>query len=81
MSSGIVGIFTFIIWLVILGVSLGLPIAATVNMVKKNVSSNDKILWALIIWLGSCIGSIIYFAIGAKQLDEKAAQNDWINKQ
>jgi len=59
-------------------IQLILIITALVNLVKKEVPTADKVLWAvLIVVLGNMgIGAIIYFAIGSSHLDQKAAANE-----
>ncbi|MCL2855094.1 MAG: PLDc N-terminal domain-containing protein [Defluviitaleaceae bacterium] len=53
-------------------IQLALFVSALVSCLRKPVAGNEKILWLLLIILVSIIGPIIYFAIGSKQLDEKA---------
>jgi len=54
-------------------VQLILLITAIISLVKKQVSTEDKLLWGAIIVFISIIGPIIYFAIGSNMLEQKAA--------
>jgi membrane protein YqaA with SNARE-associated domain len=65
-------ILPFTIPLIILQIVL--LIAALVSLVKKNTDSNQKIVWLLVIVFASTLGSILYFTIGSKMLDNIAAQ-------
>ena len=55
-------------------IQLVLLITALVSLVKKQVPSGDKALWAVLIIFINIIGPIIYFAVGSNMLDQKAAQ-------
>ena len=64
-------------WIIILSSVLALLqlaffVISLVSVLKKDVSGSDKLPWVLVIIFGSTIGCIIYFAIGNKQLNEKA---------
>ena len=54
-------------------VQLILLITALLSLLRKNVQTNDKLLWGAIIVFINLIGPIIYFAIGSNLLDQKAA--------
>ena len=57
----VVGVF----FLVFLGVfAFLLPIMAIISLLGKNVSSNDRLIWVLIILFMPLIGSVLYFFIG-----------------
>lgn len=49
---------------------------ALINLLKKDLPLNDKIIWLVIIVGVSIIGPVIYFAIGSKMLDNKVANGD-----
>jgi len=54
---------------------IGLMTVALVSIAKKAAApSGDRILWVLLSVFIPTIGSIIYFAVGSKMLDEKATQ-------
>ena len=55
-------------------INLILFITALVSIVKKKVPAGDKVLWIVITFFIDIIGPIIYFAVGANMLDQKAAQ-------
>ena len=55
-------------------VQFTLLITAILSLVKKEVRSEDKILWALLIVFVGTFGPIIYFAVGSNLLDQKAAE-------
>lgn len=55
-------------------INLVLVVASMVSLFKKKSSSQDKIIWVLVILLLDLIGPILYFAIGANMIDQKAAQ-------
>jgi len=64
-------------WIIILSCILALFqlvffILALVSVLRKDVTGSEKLPWILVIIFGSTIGCIIYFAIGNKQLNEKA---------
>ena len=50
---------------------LALFIGALVSLLKKDVQSGDKVIWLLVILFANILGSILYFVIGSKMLDEK----------
>ncbi|MCL2575456.1 MAG: PLDc N-terminal domain-containing protein [Defluviitaleaceae bacterium] len=55
---------------------IGLVVAAIGSIAKKgDAPATDRIIWVLVTGLVSIIGPVIYFAVGAKMLDEKATQN------
>jgi len=51
-----------------------LLITGLVSVIRKQVPGEDKIIWIIIIVFGQIIGPIIYFAIGAGKLEQKAAE-------
>lgn len=57
------GIFFFIIW-----------IYAIVDIAKNKFTSNDKIVWLLLVILLPCIGTILYFLIGRKNIIEEVEE-------
>ena len=44
-----------------------LPIIALVDIVRSEFSSNNKIVWVIVVILLSFIGAILYFIIGRGQ--------------
>jgi len=54
-------------------IQLILLITALVNLLKKQVRTEDKLLWGAVIVFVATIGPIIYFAVGSSSLDQKAA--------
>lgn len=57
-------------------VNLILVLTSIFSIVKKRVSTSDKVLWICIASLISMIGPILYFAIGSNMLDQKS-NNDF----
>ena len=49
-------------------------IVALVSILKKKVPTADKVIWLLVVLLVNIIGPIVYFAVGAGMLEQKAAQ-------
>lgn len=51
-------------WLLI-GLIVFIPVIALIDILRSQfVSSNDKLLWALVVLMLPFIGSILYFAMG-----------------
>ena len=61
------------IFLPILLLQAGLMIATVVNILKKNASLDKTILWLVISLVITLLGPVVYFAVGAKQLDKDAS--------
>jgi len=57
-----------------------LMITAIISIVKKEVPTQDKLIWILISIFVSTIGPILYFAIGSNMLDQKIAQDEEQNR-
>ena len=53
-----------------------LVIAALVSIIKKQVPTNDKLIWVILVVFVATIGPILYFAIGSNQLDQKVADSE-----
>ena len=70
---GFVGVI-LLITLPLAILQITLMIAALINLLKKQVPTNEKILWLILVIAVNLIGPIIYFAVGSAQLDEKAAK-------
>ncbi|MCL2842934.1 MAG: PLD nuclease N-terminal domain-containing protein [Oscillospiraceae bacterium] len=51
-------------------------IVALVNLFKKALPFQDKILWLIIILVVQLLGPIIYLAVGSKMLDDKVANRE-----
>lgn len=58
-----------------------LMITALLNLVKKQVPREDKLIWGIVIVFVSTIGPIIYFAAGSNVLDQKAAALEEMREQ
>ena len=57
MIYALVGLISFVFWLWML-----------IDCIQnKNLSSNEKILWVLVVILLYALGGLIYFALGRKQ--------------
>lgn len=53
----LIGIIGFILW-----------ILALIDILKSDFrGQNDKLIWALVVLLGSFVGAILYFLIGRNQ--------------
>lgn len=55
----------------VLLVQLILVTAALINLIRKELPFQDKVLWLVLILAVSIIGPVVYFAIGSKMLDDK----------
>jgi len=62
-------------------IQLVLFVSALISLLRKPVPMQDKVVWLIIILLVSTIGPIIYFAIGANALEQKAAQLEDMKEQ
>jgi len=62
-------------------IQLILLITALVNLLKKQVPIEDKVIWGLIIVFVNIIGPIIYFAVGSSSLDQKIADIEEENEE
>jgi len=62
-------------------IQLILLITALVNLLKKQVRIEDKVIWGLIIVFVNIIGPIIYFAVGSSSLDQKIADIEEENEE
>lgn len=47
-----------------------LMIVSLISILRKNASFDKKLIWMIVVIAVSLIGPVIYFALGAKQLDE-----------
>lgn len=56
-----------IVLILILLLLLVTPIIALVDILKSDFGGNDKIIWVIIVLLGSFIGALLYYLIGRKQ--------------
>lgn len=54
--AGVVGVGQFVIFLI-----------ALIQILQRNMSSNDKLLWVLICLFLPLVGPILWWAIGSKQ--------------
>lgn len=52
-------------------IMLVLVLIALISLLKKKLPFSDKVIWLVIILLVNTIGPVLYFAVGAKMLDEK----------
>ena len=50
-----------------------LMIVSLIRILRKNASFDKKLIWMIVVIAVSLIGPVIYFALGAKQLDEDAS--------
>ena len=50
-----------------------LMIVSLTSILRKNASFDKKLIWMIVVIAVSLIGPVIYFALGAKQLDEDAS--------
>lgn len=50
-----------------------LMIVSLISILQKNASFDKKLIWMIVVIAVSLIGPVIYFALGAKQLDEDAS--------
>ena len=50
-----------------------LMIVSLISILRKNASFDKKLIWMIGVSAVSLIGPVIYFALGAKQLDEDAS--------
>lgn len=57
-------------------IQFALLISALMSLLKKPLSSTDKVIWILVICLVNIIGPIIYFAVGSQMLDQKYIHTD-----
>ena len=55
--------------LILVTVFLGIipTIIALIDIVRNEFSGNNKIVWLLVVLLGSFLGALLYFIIGRKQ--------------
>lgn len=45
-------------------------IVSLISIMRKNASFDKKMIWMIVVLVIGLIGPVIYFAIGAKQLDK-----------
>jgi len=64
------------IFLPILLIGAVIAIVALINLFKKDLPFQDKILWLIIIVVLQVLGPISYIAIGSKMLDDKVANRE-----
>lgn len=43
------------------------PIIALIDILKSEFSGNNKMIWVIVVLLGSFIGAALYYLIGRKQ--------------
>ncbi|WP_394921525.1 PLD nuclease N-terminal domain-containing protein [uncultured Robinsoniella sp.] len=48
-----------------------LILTAIISILKKKLPFSEKVIWLVIILFVNTIGPVLYFAVGAKMLDEK----------
>ena len=56
-----------ILLIIILLLLLVTPIMALVDILKSNFGGNDKLIWIIIVMLGSFVGALLYYLIGRKK--------------
>ena len=66
------------IWLFLPIFALGiiLLIVSLISLIRKKATGTEKLPWFLLVCLVPTFGPIIYFAVGASKLDEKAATRE-----
>ena len=57
-------------------IQFGLMILALISLLKKSVTTQDKIIWIIVIICVNMFGPIIYFVAGARYLDKKQAESE-----
>ena len=62
----VIGPWQIILILVML-ILLVTPIIALIDILKSEFSGNNKIVWTLVVLLGSFVGAALYYFIGRKQ--------------
>lgn len=63
---GMVGPWQIVLLLVML-LLLVTPIIALIDILKSEFDGNNKLIWTLVVLLGSFIGAALYYFIGRKQ--------------
>ncbi len=61
-----VGPFQIILILVVL-VALVTPIIALIDILQSEFGGNNKIVWVVVVLLGSFVGAMLYYFIGRQQ--------------
>lgn len=56
-----------ILLILVLLLLLVTPIIALVDILKSNFGGNDKLIWVIIVLVGSFVGALLYYIIGRKQ--------------
>ncbi|MFV0565621.1 MAG: PLD nuclease N-terminal domain-containing protein [Flavobacteriaceae bacterium] len=69
---GMLGPFQIILVLAVVLIGLLPTIIALIDILKNEFTGNNKIVWVLVVLLGSLFGAILYFLIGREQ---KISQN------
>jgi hypothetical protein len=57
-----------VVWVLILLLTVVLPLAAIISLLRSSFKDNtSKLIWLLVILFVPIVGSIFYFLIGSKQ--------------
>jgi len=56
-----------IVLILVLLLLLITPIIALVDILKSEFNGNNKLIWTVVVLLGSFIGALLYYLIGRKQ--------------
>lgn len=60
-------IMNFLQWLSPMLIIWLFSIVALIDLLRSRFSSNDKLLWVLVVLFVPVVGAILYFVIGRKQ--------------
>ena len=56
-----------IVLILVLLLLLITPIIALVDILKSEFNGNNKLVWTVVVLLGSFVGALLYYLIGRKQ--------------
>ncbi|WP_224485420.1 PLD nuclease N-terminal domain-containing protein [Robertkochia aurantiaca] len=68
---GMIGPWQVSLIIILTIVSIILPIIALIDIIRKPFDSKDKLIWVLIVLFANFFGSLLYFIMGRRQLNEK----------
>ncbi len=63
---GIIGVQEIILILIVLLFMGLLPLLALIDILRSEFTSNNKLIWILVVLFAITLGSILYFILGGK---------------
>ncbi len=69
-----------VVWcmaMLVVPVQFVMAVIAMVQVLKRNAPTDQKILWAAVVWFMPILGSILWWTIGTKQVGKPPGPRDY----